>query len=161
MKRSSWILVSLLLVASMLLSACGPAPTPIPTAAPAAPAQPAAPTAPTAAPAAPAAAQATSAPAAAAQPTKAPAAAATNTTVPPTKVAPAGATRIAWWHAMTGDTGGKVIPKLADDFNASQQKCFVDLPSRARMTTRSTSSRPACRARTPRPSSSSTTSAPA
>ena len=98
MKRSLFIVLSLLVTLSLLLTACG---------APAAPAAPAATTAP-AAPAAPAAT--TAAP----------------TQVPPTKVAPAGAQRIAFWHSMAGDIGGKSIPKLADDFNASQQKCFVD-----------------------------------
>ncbi len=116
MKRVSWIIVSVLLVASMLLAACGPAPTPIATTAPTKAPVAAAPTA-----AAPAGQPAATAPAA----TKAPAAAATATTAP-TKVAPPGATRIAWWHAMSGDTGGVVIPKLADDFNASQKTCFVD-----------------------------------
>ena len=40
--------------------------------------------------------------------------------------APPGATRIAFWHSMGGDVGGISIPKLADDFNASQAKCFVE-----------------------------------
>ncbi|MFN8464748.1 MAG: ABC transporter substrate-binding protein [Caldilineaceae bacterium] len=40
--------------------------------------------------------------------------------------APPGATRIAFWHSMGGDVGGISIPKLADDFNASQTNCFVE-----------------------------------
>ena len=39
---------------------------------------------------------------------------------------PEGVTRIAFWHSMGGDVGGKSIPKLADDFNASQGSCFVE-----------------------------------
>lgn len=44
----------------------------------------------------------------------------------PTVELPAGVTRIAYWHSMAGDIGGKSIPKLADDFNASQESCFVE-----------------------------------
>ena len=114
MKRTLWFALSALVVASMLLSACGPAPTPIPAApAPAAPAAPAAQAAATEAPATP--------PRAPQPPPSRP-----IPPCPPTKVAPPGATRIAWWHSQSGDVGGKTIPKLADDFNASQQKCFVD-----------------------------------
>jgi sn-glycerol 3-phosphate transport system substrate-binding protein len=41
-------------------------------------------------------------------------------------VVPEGVTRIAFWHSMAGDIGGKSIPKLAEDFNASQDQCFVE-----------------------------------
>jgi sn-glycerol 3-phosphate transport system substrate-binding protein len=41
-------------------------------------------------------------------------------------VVPEGVTRVAYWHSMGGDIGGKSIPKLADDFNASQDSCFVE-----------------------------------
>jgi sn-glycerol 3-phosphate transport system substrate-binding protein len=40
-------------------------------------------------------------------------------------VVPAGRTRTDFWHSMGGDIGGKAIPQLASDFNASQDKCFV------------------------------------
>ena len=39
---------------------------------------------------------------------------------------PEGVTRVAYWHSMAGDIGGKSIPKLASDFNASQDSCFVE-----------------------------------
>lgn len=104
MKRSLWPVLSLLVVLSLVLSACAQ-----PTAAP----QPTLP-------------PATAAPAAAA--TAAPAAAAPTNTPPPTPTPapiPQGATQIAFWHSMGGDIGGKAIPKLATDFNLSQQKCYV------------------------------------
>jgi sn-glycerol 3-phosphate transport system substrate-binding protein len=44
----------------------------------------------------------------------------------PTVELPAGVTRVAFWHSMGGDIGGKSIPKLASDFNASQTKCYVE-----------------------------------
>ena len=100
MKRSFWSLLSLVMMLSLVLSACAPA-----AVAPQ-PAQP------------PAAA--TTAPAAAA--------AAPTNTPPPTPTpapVPAGATQVAFWHSMGGDIGGKAIPKLATDFNLSQQKCYV------------------------------------
>ncbi len=53
-------------------------------------------------------------------PTQAPAGEATK---PPE--APAGTTKIAFWHSMGGDVGGK-IPTMAEDFNKSQTKCFVE-----------------------------------
>jgi len=86
-KQVSFIL-SLLIVLSMVLSAC--------TAAPVAPAAPA------------------------------PDSAAGDAADTTTQEVPAGATRVAFWHSMAGDIGGKSIPKLADDFNASQSTCFVE-----------------------------------
>lgn len=103
MKRYTWFALSLLVVLSLILSACA-APTPAPAPAP----QPAAPAAETPAPAAPAAPAAPEEPAG---PTPAP--------------VPTGATEIAFWHSMGGDIGGKAIPKLATDFNLSQDKCYV------------------------------------
>jgi sn-glycerol 3-phosphate transport system substrate-binding protein len=101
-------LVSVLVVLSMLLTSCAqPAPSQ--------PAEKPAAAAPTQAPAA-----ATKAPVAA---TAAPAAAATA--VPTPVVVPAGRTRTDFWHSMGGDIGGKAIPQLTGDFNASQEKCFV------------------------------------
>jgi sn-glycerol 3-phosphate transport system substrate-binding protein len=44
---------------------------------------------------------------------------------PPVEL-PEGVTRVAFWHSMSGDVGGKSIPKLASDFNASQDSCFVE-----------------------------------
>ncbi len=88
MKKQVSVMMSLLVVLSMLLSACAGVP---------------------AAPAAPAAGSEATAEATAAM-----------------QEAPAGATRIAFWHSMAGDIGGKSIPKLADDFNASQESCFVE-----------------------------------
>ena len=38
--------------------------------------------------------------------------------------APAGATRIEWWHAM-GGTNGDAVNAIADGFNKSQTKCFA------------------------------------
>ena len=110
MKRSFWSVLSLLIVLSLVLSACA-----TPTAAPQ-PAQP-----PAAAPAA------TAAPAAAAP---------TNTPLPTPTAAPIpeGATKIAFWHSMGGDIGGKAIPKLATDFNLAQQTVLrdADLPGQLR-----------------------------
>lgn len=34
--------------------------------------------------------------------------------------------KIAFWHSMGGDIGGIAIPKMAEDFNASQTQCFVE-----------------------------------
>jgi sn-glycerol 3-phosphate transport system substrate-binding protein len=89
-RKQVYVMVSLFVVLSMLLSAC---------AAPVAPAAPAAP----------------------AQEGAAGEEAATTTVE-----VPAGVTRIAYWHSMGGDVGGISIPKLADDFNASQESCFVE-----------------------------------
>lgn len=97
MRKQMYSVMSLLIVLSMLLSACAAAPV----------AQQGG--AATAAPAGAATGEAT----ATAEPT-------------PTVVLPEGVTRVAFWHSMAGDIGGKSIPKLADDFNASQTTCFVE-----------------------------------
>jgi sn-glycerol 3-phosphate transport system substrate-binding protein len=103
MKKTVVCLLSVLMVLSMLLSACAPAATTAPTTVPA------------------------TAVAATAAPTKAPDAtkpAATATTGPTVAPAAAGATKIAFWHSM-GAPGGPAIVQMANDFNASQQKCHV------------------------------------
>jgi sn-glycerol 3-phosphate transport system substrate-binding protein len=107
MKKSLWFGLSLLVVLSMLLSAC---------AAPAAPP----------APAQPAPVQATEAPQAAAPATVVPAPTQPPAPTPTGVPIPAGATKIAFWHSMAGDIGGKAIPQMATDFNLSQQKCYVE-----------------------------------
>jgi len=38
--------------------------------------------------------------------------------------APPGATRIEWWHAMSG-ANGDAVGAIADGFNKSQTKCFT------------------------------------
>ncbi len=99
MRKTLLSLVALIVIATMVLSACTPAATtsaPEPTTAAAQPT--------TAAPAAPAANP-------------------TATIAPP---ASADATKIAFWHSMGGDIGGKAIPQMANDFNASQQTCYVE-----------------------------------
>ncbi len=112
MKRSLWSVLCILVVLSMVLAACGQpaAQSPAQTGGQAAATQP------------PAATQAPAAPAAGAT-----SAAPTNTPLPtPTGApVPAGAVKIDFWHSMAGDIGGKAIPKLATDFNLSQQKCYV------------------------------------
>jgi len=59
--------------------------------------------------------------------TQAPAATAvanpTATIAPPKS---ADAVKIAFWHSMAGDIGGKAIPTMANEFNASQDKCYVE-----------------------------------
>ncbi len=95
-------ILSFVTVLALLLSACGPA------------------AAPTAAPAAtnPPAAAPTTAAAASGTPTA--------TAVPTPKPAPAGMTKVNFWHSMGGDLGGKAIPQMMDDFNKSQNKCFAE-----------------------------------
>ncbi len=34
-------------------------------------------------------------------------------------------TKITFWHSMGGDIGGKAIPQIANDFNASQDQCYL------------------------------------
>lgn len=112
MRKSLHAVLAMLVVASMVLAACAPAPTQ----APAEPAKPAEP--------------------AAEQPKEEPPAAAPTNTVPPAPAAAPTATiappksgdvtRIAFWHSMAGDIGGKAIPQMANDFNASQDKCYVE-----------------------------------
>ncbi|HRA68735.1 MAG TPA: hypothetical protein PL187_22100, partial [Caldilinea sp.] len=74
MRKQVSFILSLLIVLSMVLSAC--------TAAPVAPAAPA------------------------------PDSAAGDAADATTQEVPAGATRVAFWHSMAGDIGGKSIPKL-------------------------------------------------
>jgi sn-glycerol 3-phosphate transport system substrate-binding protein len=38
----------------------------------------------------------------------------------------AGVVNISFWHSMGGDLGGVAIPQMADNFNASQTRCFVE-----------------------------------
>jgi sn-glycerol 3-phosphate transport system substrate-binding protein len=103
MRKTLFFILAMLVISSMVLSACG------------APAQPT-----------PAAAVETQPPAAA--PTEA--APPTQPPPPPTQtIAPPkseSATKIAWWHSMGGDLGGKAIPQMANDFNASQDTCYVE-----------------------------------
>ncbi|TLN02973.1 extracellular solute-binding protein, partial [bacterium] len=76
---------------------------------------------------APAATQApaeTQAPAAATQAPTATAVANPTATIAPPKSADA--VKIAFWHSMAGDIGGKAIPTMANEFNASQDKCYVE-----------------------------------
>jgi len=110
--KKMFSVVSLLVALSLVLTACGPAATPAPAPAPAQPTK--APAAP-----APAATQPPAAPAATAAPTK-PAPTPTATKA----AAPAGATRVEWWHAM-GGTNGDAVNAIADGFNKSQTKCFA------------------------------------
>ena len=109
MRKTLFSLVALIVIATMVLSACTPAATtsaPQPTTAAEQPTEAGA----------TGAATATIAPAA-------PAAAPTATIAPPSS---ADATKIAFWHSMGGDIGGKAIPQMANDFNASQQQCYVE-----------------------------------
>jgi sn-glycerol 3-phosphate transport system substrate-binding protein len=133
MKQASFTLFSVLLILSMVLAACTPAATPTPAPKTQAPAVAASPTtappptvAPTKAPEPTKAPAATTAPTKAAEPTKPPAAP-TATVVPTATIvaAAAGATKITFWHSMGGDIGGTAIPTMANEFNASQQKCHV------------------------------------
>lgn len=110
MKKSLWSVLCILVVLSMMLSACAqPAAQP-----------PAATQAPAAATQAPAAPAATTAPGAtAAPPTNTPAPTPTGAPVPE------GAVKIDFWHSMGGDIGGKAIPQLVYNFNTSQSECYV------------------------------------
>lgn len=74
----------------------------------------------------PAAVQPTTAPAAGGQATTAPAAGGQATAAPTSQPAPPGATKIAFWHSQGGDVGGKVIPQMISDFNASGTNCFAE-----------------------------------
>lgn len=49
------------------------------------------------------------------------------TALPMATIAPAdpNAVKISFWHSMAGDIGGKAIPQMANDFNASQKTCHV------------------------------------
>lgn len=99
MKRSLFALMAVLTVLSMVLAACAPAATQAPAA--------------------------TEPPAAGAtQPPAATAVANPTATIAPPKSADA--VKIAFWHSMAGDIGGKAIPTMANEFNASQDKCYVE-----------------------------------
>ena len=95
MKRMFYQIISLLLALSMFLAACGSAATPLATEPPSA-AQPTNPAAPPAEP--------------------------TATLAPPKSE---GITKITFWHSMGGDIGGKAIPQMVNDFNSSQDQCYV------------------------------------
>ena len=95
MKGSKQVLIvlSLLLIFSMVLSACGTAATP--TAAP---------------------------PEGQVAPTQPPVVEEPSPTPVP---AVEGVTKMTFWHSMGGDIGGKAIPQMTNDFNSSQDKCYV------------------------------------
>lgn len=69
----------------------------------------------------------------AATPTAEPAAPQVAPTLPPAPEEPtatavpaaAGVTKMTFWHSMGGDIGGKAIPQITNDFNSSQDKCYV------------------------------------
>ncbi len=98
MKKSLFVVLAVGIVMSMLLGACGPTATPT-AAGPQEPA-PATQVPPTAAPTEP-------------LPTQVP---------PPTTP---GITKVSFWHSMGGDIGGKAIPNMVNEFNASQEGCYV------------------------------------
>jgi sn-glycerol 3-phosphate transport system substrate-binding protein len=104
MKKTIYLAISILVVLSMVLAACSTAATQAPITEPTKPPEGAATSAPTAA---------------------APA----NTPIPTSTIAPPqnpNAVKITFWHSMGGDLGGKAIPQMANEFNASQDKCFVE-----------------------------------
>lgn len=106
MKRTAYFLLSMATILSMLLAACQQTPTSVVGD----PNQPVG-----------AASQVPAAGATQAQPT--------NTPIPTATIAPPrreGVTKITFWHSMAGDIGGKAIPKMANDFNASQDNCYVE-----------------------------------
>jgi sn-glycerol 3-phosphate transport system substrate-binding protein len=126
MRKSLYTVMAVLVLASMILSACATPTTPAPqaqnppavepTKAPVQPTQPpAAEPTKAAEPVQPAAPTNTVPPAPAANPTA---------TIAPPKSADA--TKVSFWHSMAGDIGGKAIPQMANDFNASQDKCYVE-----------------------------------
>jgi len=39
---------------------------------------------------------------------------------------PTGPVKIAFWHSMGGDLGGKAIPQMIDDFNKAQTRCIAE-----------------------------------
>jgi sn-glycerol 3-phosphate transport system substrate-binding protein len=99
MKKSLYYIVSLLVLMAMVLSACAPA-AEVPTDAPAA-----------------------EAPAVEKPVVVEPVAEPTPTLAPP---ATEEVVKINFWHSMGGDIGGIAIPQMANDFNASQTKCYVE-----------------------------------
>lgn len=88
MKRTLFVFLVIMMIATMVLSACAPAATTAPTAAPVE-----------------------------VKPTE----------VVPTQAPPAeaGITKVNFWHSMAGDIGGKAIPQMVNDYNASQDKCYI------------------------------------
>ena len=114
MSRKLYTLMSLVLVAAFLLSACATA-TQAPTSAPAQPTQAPKPTtapAPTSAPA----------PTKAPEPTKAPPA----PTVAPTAV-PAKPVTVEWWHITTVDPGKALWQTMADEYMAAHPNVKINL----------------------------------
>ncbi len=106
MRKPNSVLLVSMVVLSMVLAGCGTPATTAPTTPP-----------PTTAP--------TNAPVTEATKTVQ---AAVPTAVPTSTIAPpksASATKVEFWHSMAGDIGGKAIPQMANDFNASQDKCYV------------------------------------
>lgn len=99
MKKTSFHVLLFLVAVSMILASCQPAATQAPVV----------PTVPSA------------------QPTTPPSTPAGPTAVPTATIAPAdpNAVKISFWHSMAGDIGGKAIPQMANDFNASQKQCHV------------------------------------
>ena len=122
MNKKITVLVSLIVFASLLLSACAPATTQAPAAQPTAAPAAAQPTA------APAAAEPTAAPAAA-EPTAAPAAA-EPTKAPEPTAAPAAAANpvtIRWWHITTAAEGKALWQKLADEYMAAHPNVKIEI----------------------------------
>ncbi len=113
MKKSLFIVMSLLVMLSMLLSACAPADGD----AGCRPSRPTSRREPTQAPASHRPGRS--------RPRRQPLQRRPRPLAPTPVVVPAGRTRTDFWHSMGGDIGGKAIPQLAGDFNASQDKCFV------------------------------------
>jgi sn-glycerol 3-phosphate transport system substrate-binding protein len=104
MKKSLYYIVSLLVLMAMVLSACAPAAE-----------------APIEEPVAeePAAEEPVVEEPAVEEPVAEP----TPTLAPPTTEE---VVKIDFWHSMGGDLGGIAIPQMANDFNASQTKCYVE-----------------------------------
>ena len=121
MKNKLFIVITMVVLASMILTACQ-TPTPVAT-------QKVEPTKPVVAPTTAAATVAPTVAATAVKPTTAVTAAPTvaASATPMATIAPAaaGATKISFWHSMAGDIGGKAIPQMANEFNTSQSKCHV------------------------------------
>lgn len=121
MKKLTFVLLAVM--ALLILAACAPAQTPVPTTAP-----------PTVAPPTQAAAAATAtkvpattAPTVAASntitPTRPPAP--TNTPVLPKVTAAAGALKVQFWHALTGASQVAEVQALADKFNAANPTIYI------------------------------------
>lgn len=95
MKRPLYYILAIVLIATMVLTACTTPATTEPTTPPV--------TQPTVPPA---------------QPTE------PLPTQPPPPAEP-GITKVNFWHSMAGDIGGKAIPQMVNEFNASQDKCYI------------------------------------